>query len=298
MATRFPTSHPVFRFAPSPNGALHLGHAYSALLNEKLACEAGGRLLLRIEDIDVSRCSPELEAAMIEDLDWLGIAFERPFRRQSENFADYQAALAKLAGRGLVYPAFLSRGAIRSIVAEREAAGTPWPRDPDGAPLYPAVEEMLPEDERRRRIEAGEPYAWRLDMKRAVAAAGRDLSWWEDGAGPEGQKGPVAADPSPWGDVVLARREVPTSYHLSVVVDDALQGVTRIVRGQDLFHATAVHRLLQSLLGLPEPEYHHHSLVRDETGVKLSKSRGDTALAALREAGETPQAIRRRLGFG
>lgn len=290
-------TQPVFRFAPSPNGALHLGHAYSALMNEKLADEADGRLLLRIEDIDTARCTPELEAAMIADLDWIGIHFERPYRRQSEHFQSYAAALERLKRIGLVYPAFLSRGELKAIVAEHEATGATWPRDPDGAPLYPDTDRALEPAERERRLAAGTAFAWRLDMDKAIDAAGGDLYWAESGAGPDRESGAVKARPAAWGDVVLARRDTPTSYHLSVVVDDARQGVTHVVRGRDLFHATSVHRLLQTLLGLPEPHYHHHDLVTDEDGRKLSKSDGDAGLASLRAAGENPQAIRQRLGF-
>src|SRR5262245_53970653 len=207
----------VFRFAPSPNGYLHLGHALSALINADMAHAAGGRLLLRIQDIDTTRCRPEYEAAIYEDLAWLGIAWEQPVRRQSEHFGDYRAALARLEARGLVYASFESRAEIAALIAEREARG-PWPRDPDGAPLYPGTAKKLPAAERQRRIEAGEPYALRLDMASALRRAGA-LDWRETGAGPGGQTGTVATAPTAWGDVVLARKETPTSYHLSVVVD-------------------------------------------------------------------------------
>ncbi|MEY9363971.1 glutamyl-Q tRNA(Asp) synthetase [Bradyrhizobium yuanmingense] len=287
---------PVFRFAPSPNGFLHLGHAYSALLNFDRARESGGRLLLRIEDIDATRCRPEFETAIYEDLAWLGIAWETPVRRQSEHLADYRAALEKLSVLGLVYPAFESRAEIARLVAAREAAG-PWPRDPDGAPLYPGEATSLSADERSRLIASGAPYALRLDMAAACRHA-PGVSWNELGEGPDGERGVVPARPEAWGDVVLARKETPTSYHLSVVVDDALQGAGEIVRGQDLFYATAVHRLLQVLLGLPEPAYRHHRLIRDEAGRKLSKSGRSTGLRELRAAGLTPAAIRRLVGLG
>lgn len=291
------TLPPVFRFAPSPNGALHLGHAYSALINEKLARKCGGRLLLRIEDIDATRCTPALEAAMIADLEWLGLSFERPFRRQSEHLDAYREALARLIDRGLVYPAFLSRGELREVIARHEATGAPWPRDPDGAPLYPDHDRRLSSDERRQRIGAGAPFAWRLDTAKALATLSGPLLWTERGAGPSGEEGRIEADPAAWGDVALARRDGPTSYHLSVTVDDASQGVTDVARGRDLYRATSVHRLLQALLGLPAPFYHHHDLVVGPDGAKLSKSRKDAGLAALRAAGETPISIRRRLGF-
>ena len=252
----------AFRFAPSPNGYLHLGHAYSALLNFDRARETGGRLLLRIEDIDATRCRPEYETAIYDDLAWLGIAWETPVRRQSEHLAVYRAALEKLSALGLVYPAFESRAEIARLVTAREAVG-PWPRDPDGAPLYPGDARSLSAGERDRLIASGVPYALRLDMAAACRhVAG--LTWNELGEGPDGERGIVAARPEAWGDVILARKETPTSYHLSVVVDDALQGISEVVRGQDLFHATSVHRLLQVLLDLPEPAYRHHALILDE----------------------------------
>src|SRR5437762_3457197 len=261
---------PVFRFAPSPNGYLHLGHAYSALLNFDLARQAGGRLLLRIEDIDATRCRPEFEAAIYEDLGWLGIAWETPVRRQSEHFSAFREAVENLSSRGLIYPAFESRAEIAHLVAEREV-DAPWPRDPDGAPLYPGAAKSLSAEARRQLIEQGAPYALRLDMAAALTHVS-DLSWVEHGVGPGGETGIVVARPQAWGDVILARKETPTSYHLSVAIDDALQGVTDVVRGQDLFWSTSVHRLLQSLLGIPQPAYRHHRLVLDDSGQKLSKS--------------------------
>lgn len=287
---------PVFRFAPSPNGYLHLGHAYSALLNFDRAREAGGRFLLRIEDIDATRCRPEFETAIDEDLAWLGIVWETPVRRQSEHLADYRSALEELAALGLVYPAFESRAEIAKLVAAREADG-PWPRDPDGAPIYPGDAKSLSAGERARLIASGAPYALRLDMAGACRRV-TSLSWNELGAGPDGECGVVQARPEAWGDVILARKETPTSYHLSAVVDDALQGVSEVVRGQDLFHATSVHRLLQVLLGLPEPVYRHHALVLDGEGRKLSKSNRSTGLRELRAAGTSPCGIRRLVGLG
>jgi glutamyl-Q tRNA(Asp) synthetase len=288
-------SGPVFRFAPSPNGYLHLGHALSALINFDIASATSGRLLLRIEDIDRTRCRPEYEAAIYEDLAWLGIAWEEPVRRQSEHFDHYRAALARLEALGLVYPSFESRAEVTALVAEREAVGA-WPRDPDGAPLYPGTAKSLSSAERQRRIETGAPYALRLDMAAALARAGA-LEWAETGEGPGGQTGAVAAAPAAWGDVVLARKETPTSYHLSVVADDALQSVTQVVRGQDLFGSTSVHRLLQALLGLPAPTYHHHRLILGLDGRKLSKSTRATALRTLRQDGVTPAAIRKMVGL-
>jgi glutamyl-Q tRNA(Asp) synthetase len=272
---------PVFRFAPSPNGHLHLGHAYSALLNADLAREAGGRLLLRIEDIDETRCKPEYEAAIYEDLHWLGVAWEQPVRRQSEHYADYREALAKLDAMGLTYPAFESRTEIARLAMAN---------DPDGAPIYTGAGNSLSAAERQRRIDAGEPYALRLDMMAAIKRMGV-LEWTEDGK-------PVSANPIAWGDVILARKDSPTSYHLSVVVDDAAQGVTDVVRGQDLFHATSVHRVLQTLLGLPAPRYRHHRLTLDQAGNKLSKSTHATGLRELRAQGKSPVDIRCMVGLG
>jgi glutamyl-Q tRNA(Asp) synthetase len=288
---------PVFRFAPSPNGPLHLGHAYSALLNHDLARQVGGRFLLRIEDIDRERCRPQFERAILDDLEWLGLEWEEPVRRQSDHFGDYREALDRLVEAELVYPAFLSRGDVRAFIADEEARGADWPRDPDGAPLYPTIERALSTRERRARIEAGAPFAWRLDIDAAMERISGKLDWQDEGSGPEGETGLVSADPRIWGDFVIARKDVPTSYQLSVVVDDAIQGVTHVVRGRDLFHATSGQRLLQELLGLSPPVYMHHDLILADDGRKLSKSRGDTGLEALRVAGLTPRDIRRMVGF-
>jgi len=276
---------PVFRFAPSPNGYLHLGHAYSALLNFELVRQFGGRFLLRIEDIDATRCRPEFEIAIYEDLAWLGVQWETPVRRQSEHVGFYRAAVERLAAQGLVYPSFESRAEIAKLVAQRDASGS-WPRDPDGAPLYAGAAKLL----------SGVPYAVRLDMAAAIARVG-DLTWTEQGEGPAGEIGTVRAQPQIWGDVILARKETPTSYHLSVVLDDALQGVTDIVRGRDLFWSTSVHRLLQKLLDLPELAYRHHHLILDDAGRKLSKSTGATGLRELRAAGASPGEVRRLIGL-
>jgi glutamyl-Q tRNA(Asp) synthetase len=286
---------PVFRFAPSPNGYLHLGHAYSALLNFDLARRSGGRFLLRIEDIDPIRCKPEFEAAIYEDLRWLGLDWETPVRRQSEHLAVYRKAVTKLSDQGLIYPAFETRAEIARLVAREESRGC-WPRDPDGVALYPGVAKLLPPDERARLLASDTPYAFRLDMEAACARAG-DLGWIEQGQGPAGETGAVAARPQAWGDVILARKETPTSYHLSVVIDDALQGVTEVVRGRDLFWSTSVHRLLQRLLDLPEPAYRHHRLVLDDRGRKLAKSTGADSLRELRGSGATPAGIRRLAGL-
>lgn len=297
MAKSFPDSGaPVLRFAPSPNGRLHLGHALSALTNLRFAQRLGGRLLLRIEDIDRTRCKPELDQGIRDDLAWLGLAFEPQIRRQSEHFDDYAAALRVLQARGLIYPCFCTRGQVRAAVAGREAERrAPWPLDPDGAPLYPGTCRELGDAEMRERIASGAPYALRLDMARACALAGEDLGYRVlDEAGAERR---VSARPERWGDVVLARKDAPTSYHLSVVVDDALQGVTHVVRGRDLEAATDIHIVLQRLLGLPTPAYHFHPLLLDEDGQKLAKSRLSESLADLRARGVTAGEIRAWLGF-
>jgi glutamyl-Q tRNA(Asp) synthetase len=288
-AARARMTAPVFRFAPSPNGYLHLGHALSALINFEMARAAGGRFLLRIEDIDAVRCRPQYERAIYEDLAWLGITWEEPVRRQSAHLDDYRAALARLGG--LVYPSFETRGEIARLVTERERHA-PWPRDPDGAPLYPGHARSLSVAERGRRMDAGEPYALRLDLTAALALTG-PLTWIET----DGKARSVEASPQAWGDVVLARKETPTSYHLAVVLDDAQQGVTHVVRGQDLFASTSVHRVLQALFGFPAPAYHHHRLMLDADGKKLSKSTRATALRALRENGASAADIRRMVGL-
>ena len=287
----------VFRFAPSPNGELHLGHAYSALVNHGLARDAGATFLLRIEDIDRARCTLAFERQIEADLFFLGVDWDGPPRRQSEHYADYAAALEALAAEELIYPGFMSRGEIRAVAECHELEqGTPWPVDPDCAPLYPGLDRQLTTGERERRMREGERFAWRLDMERAIERVPA-LTWQESGQSPSGDTGKIVARPLEWGDVVLARFDMPTSYHLAVVVDDALQGVTDVVRGRDLFHATSVHRLLQALLGLPAPRYHHHDLILGPDGRKLSKSQGDTAIRSLREAGLTPEDIRRMVGL-
>jgi glutamyl-Q tRNA(Asp) synthetase len=286
------SKQPVFRFAPSPNGLLHLGHALSAIINHDMAKECNGRFLLRIEDIDTTRCRPEFEAAIYEDLNWLGLGWETPVRRQSEHFALYGEMLERLIARGLAYPSFMSRSEIKAAVTAYEVDGNIWPRDPDGAPHYPGTEREWDIGKRREMLATGRQHAWRLDMQRALQDIGMPLSWQETGAGPGGETGEIAADPAEWGDIVLSRSDAPSSYHLAVTVDDALQGITHVVRGHDLFHATSVHRLLQQLLDLPEPVYLHHLLVLDKDGKKLSKSDGSTGIAAYRAAGHSAADIR------
>lgn len=246
-------------------------------------------MLLRIEDIDQTRCRPRFEEAIYTDLGWIGFDWEKPVRRQSDHFAVYQKALDELIERGLAYPAFLTRGEVKARVEAARAAGEDWPTDPDGAPVYPIEERLMSEAERDQRKAAGTRHAWRLNMGGAINEAGRHF-WTE--LDEDGNSSPVAADPAAWGDIVLSRSDAPSSYHLSVVVDDAIQGVSHVVRGRDLYHATSVHRLLQVLLGLDEPVYHHHSLILDEDGRKLSKSNRDTGIAAFREAGRTAEEVR------
>ncbi|MEM7301777.1 MAG: tRNA glutamyl-Q(34) synthetase GluQRS [Pseudomonadota bacterium] len=295
MAFADPVDRPVFRFAPSPNGDLHLGHALSALENYRLCQTFGGRFLLRFEDIDVERCSPAFEEQMLDDLHWLGLEWEEPVRRQSDHFDDYQAAIDTLTDEGLLYPAFLSRGDVKRMVRASQERGEAWPRDPDGAVLYPDICRLLEPHERTANLAAEMPYTLRLNMNDALEVAGTPI--YSSRFGSDGGAEEQAENPALWGDVVLARKDIHTSYHLSVVVDDALQGVTHIVRGQDLEPATAVHRLLQILLGLPAPAYHHHRLILDEDGRKLSKSAGDTSLRSLRQAGVTQSDVLRMIGM-
>lgn len=271
------------RFAPSPTGYLHLGHAYSALFAFSQA--ASGSFLLRLEDIDSSRCRPEFAAAILEDLAWLGLHWKQPVRRQSEHLDDYRAALARLDARGLLYPCFCTRKDIAEEIARAGHA----PHGPDG-PLYPGLCRALSVPERRERMAAGEPHALRLDMAAACAQAG-PLHWHDRAAGM------VIAQPEAFGDVVLARKDTPASYHLAVTVDDALQGVTLVTRGEDLFPSTHVHRLLQALLELPVPGYAHHRLLTDETGKRFAKRDRSLTLASLREDGKTADEVRAMVGF-
>lgn len=284
------------RFAPSPTGPLHLGHAFAALFAHDTARAHGGRFLLRIEDIDATRCRREHEAALLADLAWLGLSWDGPVRRQSAHFDDYAGALARLERMEIIYPCFCTRREIAAEIARSQSA----PHGPEG-PVYPGTCRRLAAAERAERRAAGTPFALRLDMERALALAAlkgdEPLAFAELGMGPAGEHGWIGADPRPLGDVVLARKEVPASYHLAVVVDDALQGVSLVTRGQDLFHATALHRLLQCLLGLPVPRYCHHPLLRDAQGRRLAKRTPGLSLRDLRAQGVSPSDIRRRLGL-
>lgn len=271
---------PITRFAPSPTGLLHLGHAFAA----GFACEAaaGGVFHVRLEDIDLTRARPEYETAILEDLAWLGLHWEQPVRKQSEHFDDYRAALAKLEVMELLYPCFCTR---RDIAHAGQA-----PQGPDG-PLYPGTCRSLSAQERTDRVASGVPYALRLDVEKAIQRAGSTLLWRDL------DHGEFTATPAIFGDVVLARKETPASYHLSVVVDDALQGITLVTRGEDLLPATHLHRLLQHLLGLPVPEYHHHRLILDEQGRRLAKRDNARSIQSLRETGWTAQRVWEAVGL-
>jgi glutamyl-Q tRNA(Asp) synthetase len=276
------TSPVITRFAPSPTGRLHLGHAASAGYAADRAAAAGGVFLLRIEDIDATRCRPEWTDAILEDLAWLGLRWPEPVRRQSEHLAEYAAALERLRGLGVVYPCFCTR---KDIEEEAARAGVA-PHGSEGPP-YPGTCRRLSAAERADRLAAGTAASWRLDAAAALRVTG-PLGWRDERFGPQ----VVRAEPT--GDVVVGRKDLGTSYHLAVVVDDALQGVTLVTRGEDLFASTPVHRILQALLGLPEPLYHHHRLLLDETGKRFAKRDRAVTLAALREAGWTPRAVRDR----
>jgi glutamyl-Q tRNA(Asp) synthetase len=283
----FSSPAPIFRFAPTPNGRLHLGHAYSALCNAKAARESNGALLLRFENTDPTRCKREFEDAILEDMAWLGIAFDGAPRRQSDHLADYAAALRGLEVRGLVYPCFCTRGQV--------ALASAGARDPDGAPLHRGGCVALSADETRRRLASGEPAAFRLNIARAMSLVPARLFWREFGEGLEERL--VEAEPEAWGDIVLRGKDTPATYHLAVVVDDASQGVTDVVRGRDLLASTSVHRLLQELLGHGPPRYRHHRLVLDASGAKMSKSASSTPLANLRAQGLSAADVRAALGF-
>jgi glutamyl-Q tRNA(Asp) synthetase len=294
MTTRHSsTAKPVLRFAPSPTGRLHLGHALSALINQDMARRLGGSLLIRIEDTDLTRCRPEYTQAILDDLAWLGIVSDGPVLRQSEHLEVYRQAASRLAGMGLLYPCFATRQEI-------QAAAAPGVVDPDGAPLYPGLHRGLPPQEVAGRKAAGQPFALRLDMARAIerarAIAGEALFAYTE-IDESFVPMRVETNPARWGDIVIQRKETSVSYHLAVVVDDARQAITHVVRGADLKAATDIHRLLQAVLGLPAPIYHHHRLIADADGRKLSKRSGDTGLATLRERGVTPAQVRRLVGL-
>lgn len=275
----------VTRFAPSPTGLLHLGHAYAALFAAEQAHQTGGRFLLRLEDIDTTRTKPEYEDALYADLAWLGLQWETPVRKQSAHLDDYQKALDRLTARSLLYPCFCTRREIQEEIAQAGHA----PHGPDGA-LYPGTCRGLTKDERTQRIGRGDPYALRLDIAAAKAAVSEPLNWTDL------DHGTHEAHPEIFGDVVLARKETPTSYHLAVVVDDALQGITLVTRGQDLLEATHLHRLLQALLELPVPRWRHHRLILDDQGRRLAKRDDARSLRSLRAQGWTPERVCEAVG--
>ncbi len=284
----------VTRFAPSPTGLLHLGHAYAALMAFGRAQQARGRFVLRIEDIDLGRCRSEFEVAIFEDLAWLGLTWEEPVRRQSQHFDDYHAAVAKLESQGFTYPCFCTRKEIETEIARAGAA----PHASDMAVHYPGTCRRLSADDRAQRIARGESHALRLDCMKAVAAvASQQLGFQEEGAGPRGETGWQIARPELLGDIVLARKDLPASYHVAVVTDDALQGVNLVTRGHDLFLATHIQRLLQALLNLPTPAYAHHHLILDEAGRKFSKRDQSVTLQKLRAEGASQAGIRRIVGL-
>jgi glutamyl-Q tRNA(Asp) synthetase len=280
-------SEPILRFAPSPNGRLHLGHAYSALFTAHWAERLGGKFLLRIEDTDVARCKPEFTEAIFEDLRWLGLEWPEPVWRQSERFDAYARFAGELRQMGLLFPCFCSRSEIAAA-----AQGT----DPDGAPLYPGTCRHLAPSEVEPRLAEGRDVQWRLHGELAIARAGM-LTFTVAQPTPLDRPQIRYARPERWGDVVIQRKDTPTSYHLSVVVDDDAQGVTNVTRGRDMEASTDIHVLLQFLLGLASPVYTFHKLILDDEGRKLAKSRGSETLADLRRAGWTADDVRAKLGF-
>ena len=278
------------RFAPSPTGRLHKGHAFSALTAWTAAKAAGGRFVLRIEDIDPTRCRPEHEAGILKDLAWLGLDWETPVRRQSDHLGDYAAAIENLRARGLLYRCFRTRKDILSAIGDAPhgtmEAARPGPHS---------------KDEEARLLASGAPFAWRLSLDRARETLGEEvwtgLSFVEEGEGPNGESGVVAVDPKAAGDVVLARKDTGVAYHLAVTHDDALQGITHVIRGQDLFEATHVQRLIQTLMGWPAPTYRHHRLLTGPDGRRYAKRDRSITLAELRAGGLTAEALRAELGF-
>ncbi|MCP4183225.1 MAG: tRNA glutamyl-Q(34) synthetase GluQRS [Hyphomicrobiales bacterium] len=295
----------VFRFAPSPNGYLHLGHAFSALINQKICKSVKGKMLLRLENTDISRCRNHFEEAIVEDLGWIGFEWQGEIRRQSDHFDHYAGILEDLECEGLAYPSFLSRRQINFLVAEKEKTlGKSWPRDPDGAVHYPGDEYNLTSEIRQQMRDEHPNYAMRLNIKDAQNWFARQmpgaLTWREmdcESKVSEASIKLVNCHPLQWGDLVLGRQDIPASYHLACVVDDGIQGVTHVVRGKDIYPATALHRLLQEILGLPDPIYFHHDLIVDEEGNKFSKRHGQTSLRELREAGLQPNDIHRMVGI-
>ncbi len=303
-------SKPVFRFAPSPTGLLHAGHAFSALYNQKICRAYNGRMLLRIENTDLSRCRQEYEDAIVEDLHWIGFEWEGEARRQSDHFDHYSKVLKRLIRARLIYPSFMSRGEIKQAVLRLELNGIDWAKDPDGVAHYPGLERDENQQELENRCLQAEDFAWRLDhravlhnlkKKRADEIYWQELLWREPAHLLNSVTGlKVHEEPcnlAQWGDVVLARKYIPARYHLACVIDDGLQGVTHVVRGRDLFAATSIHRFLQQVLEIPAPIYCHHGLIEDPTGKKLAKSRGSQTIRELREAGISRMELYEMIGI-
>ena len=294
-------SRPIFRFAPSPNGYLHPGHAYAALFNQKICRAHNGIMLLRMENTDIGRSKETYEKAILEDLAWIGFEWQGEVRRQSEHFDCYQNKLDDLRRAGFAYPSFLSRREIRGVVEKREKDNDgDWPRDPDGALHYPGIGREF-DEATRKKLQAENPnFAMRLDINAATRKISSDLNWREmqcDDSGAELNLEQIKCAPERWGDVILGRKDIPASYHLACVIDDGLQNVTHVVRGKDIYHATSIHRVLQELLRIEPPIYCHHDLLLDGDGEKLSKRHGDKSLRELRDEGLLPSNIHRMIGL-
>lgn len=288
------STQPVFRFAPSPNGYLHLGHIYSALINWNIANRYNGRFLLRMEDIDIGRTRKEFIEAIYEDLNWMGLKWEKTVRKQSEHFSEYQKAIQKLLQLNLLYPCFATRKEISEAIRKKNSPA--YPLDPDGSPVYPGIYKEVSRAELENRMKSGQLFAYRLNMEAALEyTRQQSLPMQITVMDEEGNIHKKLAEPQRWGDAVIVRKDTPTSYHLSVVHDDAQQGITHIVRGQDLEAATDLHRLLQAVLGLPSPIYYHHPLLKDSSGQKLAKSKGSKSIREMRNEGITPQEIQKLL---
>ena len=255
------------RFAPSPNGYLHLGHAYSALISEGLARKTGGKFFLRIEDIDLGRCKKKFKDSILEDLNWLKIKYEKNIIKQSEHFAKYEKYIKKLRDLNLIYPCWATRSEIKKFISKKSASKSSWPIDPDGQYIYPKIYKNISKAERSSLMLSGANFSWRLDVEKAIALA----------------QGRRILEPNLYGDLIIARKEIPTSYHLSVVIDDAEQGINLVTRGLDIYPATSIHRLLQIVLNLPEPQWYHHNLLREQSGEKLSKTNKSTSIKSLRD---------------
>jgi len=272
------------RFAPSPNGYLHLGHAYSALISSELAKKTGGKFFLRIEDIDLGRCKKKFEDSIFKDLNWLKIKYEKNIIKQSEHFAKYEKYIKKLRDLNLIYPCWATRSEIKKFISKKSVSKSSWPIDPDGQYIYPKIYKNISKAERSNLMLSGSNFSWRLDVEKAVTLAqekfGNKIFFEELGLEPKGKR---ILEPNLYGDLIIARKEIPTSYHLSVIIDDAEQGINLVTRGLDIYPATSIHRLLQIVLNLPEPQWYHHNLLREQSGEKLSKTNKSTSIKSLRD---------------